>query len=210
MAKAKIGASSVCPIFRTLIALLVFLVCNNFDLHESRGDEITSGFKLSLSVDKNHVRQDDEIKITGKIKNVSSSEILLYGRSPVYPTAQIKMFDQKEKPLITYIKLIPEIEPPRANDIVKLGPGDELTKFFTVKIKRQRIQDVEKGGHKFVEGLFLDFNNSAILIPQRGRYNLLFGIECSKEFAEEMERILGFAEIWYGKASSNPVEIVVE
>lgn len=195
---------------RLRLALMMLAFCASFYPTASGGNGMEQMLAVSVTVSKGHVTVGDRITISGVIKNIASGRIYVEARPRAYSILHVRMSDSQGKPLKGFRKVLFDLKPPAADDFVELKPGDEITMSFNATLRQEKILDIEKGERHFVEGLFLDFENSAILLPGKGKYELAFQIEGGKQYSEEVGRQFGFRSVWYGKAISNPVAVVVK
>lgn len=188
-----------------------WLVCALFILPPvSRGgDLLDNELVISLRLNKQELRIGDQLTIAVTIKNSSSERVYLKHVPHPYTTSQIKMYKNDGTALQGYRKVIFEIAPPEKEDFVALLPGEEIRMSFAGHLREQAIPDISKRRDAIVQGLFLDFGSSAIMLPRRETYRLKFELEFSKESAGLVERLLCLHNVWFGKLASKPVKVRV-
>jgi len=170
---------------------------------------MTETLAVSVSVSKSQLTVGDSIKTSAVIKNISSESFYFEIRAYPHTIGHIKLFANGDTPLRHYIKIMFSLRPPSRSDFLELKPGDEVTMSFPATLREEAIRDIHTEGHPTVHGLFLDFGNSSILIPGKGKYGLRFQLEHDKEWGEEARKRFGLPNLWHGKLVSNPVYIVV-
>jgi hypothetical protein len=162
-----------------------------------------------VTVDKNIITVGDRIQIVAMLKNTSSRSYFLYTRPAVYPTGHVKLQTRDGRTLKDYVKIMQEVRRDLLEDFAEMRPGSEVRMAFTATVRRETIPDFEKGGGAVLWGLFLDFENSAILLSGKGEYTLKFHFEQSRELSEMQEEEFAIRRVWHGSLESSPLSIVV-
>jgi hypothetical protein len=80
---------------------------------------------------------------------------------------------------------------------------------FVARLQRSTIFNIGRGPREGT-GLFLDFGDSAILIPGPGRYGIRSGLDHQRDVIEGLSAEFGVADGWHGKVVSPHVEFVVK
>lgn len=174
----------------------------------SGADSLTDSLEVAVRLDKREWMIGDRITITAVIRNMSPERLTFSPMVSFYPIADLRMFTNDETPLDSLIKIHIQMSHPTRANFVNLNPGQEITRTFEATL-RETVQDFQTRGYPMLQGLFLDFGNSAITMPGRGKYRLRFQREQSQQLSEEQEKQFGLDNIWHGKLVSDPVDIVV-
>jgi hypothetical protein len=175
----------------------------------SGDDSLLNGLTADVRVNPRELQNGDELRIVAKIRNTGSKSVYVENSPHPYAVAHVKVYSEMGTELSSYLKVVYELAIPEKDDFTKLKPGDEISMQFTATLRQHRIPDIRAAGRPQVDGLFLDFGSSAILVPEEGRYELKFELDRSKYFAEWMKDMLSLQDVWYGRVVSKPAQIVI-
>jgi len=162
--------------------------------------------EANISIDKNRLSLGEQTTITGSIKNISSQNIYVLKRNHPYTFAHMQMFTGIGAPLKTFKLKVFGLIPVGPSDFTELKPGDTLNMMFSGVLKKKKILDIEKAGRVIVEGVFLDFEDSALLIPAPGKYSLKFQYEIEPELQKQWGNEFHL-NLWGGTIVSPTIEI---
>lgn len=190
-------------VFLVLCALLPFVSS------AKEGCALNTELVSRLHINNREISRSDKLRVAAIIRNTGSAPLYIENRPHPYAVTHIKMYDATGMELRSYLTIIFEIAPPRKEDFVDLRPDDEISMSFVGTLQRRTIPDIRKGEGATVEGLFLDFGASSILLPKNGTYDLTFELESRKDFAESIEEQFGLHNVWHGKLVSKPVQITI-
>lgn len=173
------------------------------------GAEVSQQLEVSVRSTKAQLGPGDRITIIGTLRNAGIEPTTVFKRRRLYSTLHVKIFDNRQQPMKSFRLLIFEPAAITTNDFVELKRSDETTMSFYGALKSQTIRDIESAGRVWVQGLFLNFEDSAILLNGPGQYELRFSYEVSKEMADEWTKAYGFNALWRGTTLSKPIFLTV-
>lgn len=160
---------------------------------------------LSLNTDKETYKVGDIININYKLKNDSEEDILITTLG-LWAVDKIKVFDGSGQEmqgikLAKYsVRMIP-----KEDDFKTIRAKDSFLMAIKVKVKYGTINI-----GTVYKGLYLDFNDSCILLPNGEGIYMLKGIAKGNEnWRIEGEKRYGFTNIWSGEIESNEVKIKI-
>lgn len=192
--------------FRIGCLLAITLVSGEAALE---GAEVSHQLEVSVRSTKAQLGPGDRITIIGTLRNAGIEPITVFKRRRLYSTLHVKIFDHRQQPMKAFRLLMFEPAAITRNDFVDLKSSDEITMSFDGVFKNQTIREIESTGKGFVQGLFLNFEDSAILLNGPGQYELRFSYEVSKEIADEWTKAYGFNALWRGTTLSKPIFLTV-
>lgn len=160
---------------------------------------------LSLNIDKNAYKFGDTINFKYELRNNSEDNIRITALG-FWSVDKINVFDASGKEMrgikiAKYsIRMIP-----KEDDFKTIQPKDSFSVSLRGKIKYGTI-DIGT----VYKGLYLDFNDSCILLPEgEGVYSLKGVAKSNEVWQQEGEKRYGFKNIWAGNIESNEVKIEI-
>jgi hypothetical protein len=169
---------------------------------------ILSGLSLSLVTNSNAIDEGGTLKISGIVKNHSRSPVQFYRRPRAYAIYHVKVADRHGTDLRAFATAFVTPAPPTENDFVNLEPNATTVLTFTARFLHQTITNRTQPSTP-IPGLFLDFDDSVIVIPAQGKYELWLEIEQPKEVIELLAAQFGVPNPWYGILTSGRRTIIL-
>lgn len=173
------------------------------------GAEASQQLEVSVRSTKAQLGPGDRIAIIGTLRNAEIEPITVFKRRRLYSTLHVKIFDHRQQPMKAFRLLTFEPAVITRNDFGDLKRSDEITMSFDGVLRNQTIHEIESASNGFVRGLFLNFEDSAILLNGPGQYELRFSYDVSKEIADEWTKTYGFKALWRGTMLSKPIFLTV-
>ncbi len=193
------------------VFLVPTLVSLEADSYGEANMVMSKALVASVSVDRSLVRLGDGLHIAGVLRNMSSRAVVVKSTPHVHAAAHVIIKAQDGTELTSYVKrIVDRLYPYQLSDFTEMRSGDEVTMSFRGELGELTLPDLRQRGRAEVNGVFLDFGTSAILIPADGVYNLHFEIEYSRVLSGEVETALGLRNVWYGRVESKPVQLEIK
>jgi hypothetical protein len=171
------------------------------------GDKVAEGLAVSLAASKAEVRVGDSVEFDVRIKNVSSYPVAAPPRRRPYATGNISVYGRDGARLKSYATKFIDFAPETARDVEPLAAGDTRTIPFRAKVIASTVYDVD--GDRRVNGMFLDFDGSAIELPGPGKYRVQVVFARSAELAKELEGQFRIKNAWQGEVVSESIVLTV-
>jgi hypothetical protein len=191
-----------------LVALV--MVCVGWSVSPT-GDCAGAGAALELTahvVPANLARREG-ILVVAIVKNVSKAPVLFLPYKYPFAIGHITLKSLAGEPVQTLRGVEhPLIPPTRATDLVLLQPGEESRLAFSGYLLDTEKPDPDTG--RMVSGFFLDFRNSAFLLPGAGSYEITVHFDWSQEVNRQIEATFGVQGLWSDALVSFPVRIEVQ
>jgi hypothetical protein len=208
------GKKRDCPIAhihcqRWLLALLLFALAVSPEGGEAAsGDPITRALDLTAWVLPTSLATRGEITIAGILRNTSAGPVKLLPKV-AYAIGYIRVKASTGDELRRFQgDGIPAIRPPSVADLVTLNPGEDWRMSSSGYLLETQKRDPHT--RALVSGLFLDFRDSAFLVPGPGVYEVTVKFGESQEFVRQFEAHFGVSGVWHGDLVSPPVRIEVK
>jgi hypothetical protein len=174
-----------------------------------KANDTMNDLTVTAVVSKQELTLGDQLTITADIKNNSTSSFHILRRPRPYATDQILLFKNGTQALETYTLVRFEITPYSKDDFIELRPGSKTSISYTAELREEAIRDVRQAGRPMIKGVFLRFYTAAILIPEKATYKLMFEYKVDKSIKPESQEI-GIRDLWTGKVTSKPVQLVIK
>lgn len=155
--------------------------------------------EAAITLDKDTCRIGDTVTLSCALTNKTGREVRILPTRR-YGTHWIKATDTRGKLMREILSTIIDWNESLSEDeIVVLKPGEFYTKKLKGMIMRGTRQDVSQ--RETVEGVFLDFKDSAVLLQGPGVYSMTTTFE---------SRGFGKRNVWKGFVESKPVTLRIQ
>jgi hypothetical protein len=191
------------------VALYVVVSVCGVDAGTPEPSDGQPSIRVLVIPDKLVVREGDRIAIGCVIENISRDRVRMLATMKMYAVSNLTLSDPSGNELSAFTSVKLHIPPLKRADFKDLMPRETIEFPFSARLWRTAIVNLGRGP-KEATGLFLDFGNSAILIPGPGRYELRLVLDHGREVIEGISTEFGVMDVWYGKIVSPPVEFVVK
>jgi hypothetical protein len=190
----------------------VFIVIWSFSsLGLSEGIKDSQALTLSALVSKQTIKIDEPIYIACVIRNTSKGNITVQTGAFAYPTAFIEVLDLHQNEMQSYSIVFSD--PSMGRDtFVELGPGGQVVLDDRAIVKKGRLTVIarNKNSPSEIEGIYLDFRSSAILLNGEDRYLLRCRFTQIEEERTSTKKQFGIENMWVGTMVSEPVQLKIE
>ncbi len=169
-----------------------------------------SRLAISIAADRTRWALGDPVRLNLTVKNVSTAQVLFYAKQEGYSIDFVTLRKQDGADLPGYEKVLRRPTPPARYNFLELQPGEEWSFHLAAVVRLQEVADYNTPGAPVIRGLFLDFGDSAIHIPQSGRYTLIGRFNQNERMIMDLEVWFNLRDLWYGTITSSPVDIEVK
>lgn len=198
-------------VFRILnYGFIIISAFPTFGLSQDSNGPLQS-LSLSTLVSKQTIKIGEPIYIACLISNKGKESITIQAGAFAYPTAFIEVLDQHQNEMKSFHIVFsdPSLGP---DTFVELGPDGNvvLDSRAIVKKGRRAIIARNKSSPKEIEGIYLDFRSSAILLDAGDRYLVRCRFSQIEEEREHTKEQFGIENMWVGNIISDPVQLKIE
>jgi hypothetical protein len=173
-------------------------------MHERK---MKTDLTLSVRTDKTVYRIGEDITILCTFENPGPQSVKLLPSGDPYAARWIRVFDSRDRPAKEMLTTIVELWRAEERDFVVLEPSRAHKREFRGKISTDEVVSVT--GERY-RGLSIRFDDSALLLPQVGRYRLRAEYTAPSFWIQEAKARLGQENIFEGSLRSNWATISIE
>lgn len=156
--------------------------------------------EAAIMADKTSCRVGDTIRFSCILTNKTEGEVRILSTRR-YSAHWIRVVDSNGQSMRDSLSVIIDWnETLQSNEVVVLKPGASFRKDFKARVIQGEKHDLSRGGK--LRGLFLDFEDSAILLAGTGTYSI------TAHFEGRSGR--RHPKIWKGTVESKPITLKVE
>ena len=193
---------------RASVSAIILFCC--WATSPAGGAPLSNVLRVSLTAAPTALRVGEALALSAVIENVSARSVTIHSRRSVYTAGDLKVYDDLGVQLDGFRTAIFALTPPSAADFITLNPGERFVIRVTGGLKNGIMHDVEAPRNEGLrQGLFLDFEDSAIQLPATGPYHIDFTFETSREWSVEAQRLFALRNVWFGSVTSPRITIVV-
>lgn len=189
--------------YLVIVCLILIMPCSLFCTLWGRADGVP--LNLDLKFDKSKYQEGDTVSIRLELFNNGKDVVGILPWNRPYKFSWIELSNGGISSILTARKLEYEIRF-RANDddIIFIKPGDSFKTSLSGVYHRSNVFDSDT--HQMRDGLWLEFDDSAILVPQKGVYRVTGKFFVDPTWVELISKKPGIV-IWAGEVKSKNIEV---
>ncbi|MFA4842652.1 MAG: hypothetical protein WC658_02330 [Candidatus Omnitrophota bacterium] len=165
---------------------------------------------LTLKSNKENYFTGDNIEFTYTFFNNSPQFVYMLPWGGQYATNWIGIYNyQNQKlqdlPLVIYeLKFIPQ-----KDEFIRIEPKQSHSIFIQGKIVKTMLSKFRSKDQKKYEGIFIDFDNSAVYLKEPGVFNIKAFYQGTDDWSKKGKELYNLDNIFVGRLESNEFKIVV-
>lgn len=191
-----------------LLKFTILILTISMSLLLEGGAMQSRDIELVAKLNKASFKVDDDFILILKISNNSDNPIRILPWVGLFEYSWFKITNAKGEKNETSDKVKFELDPrfPFKSSYILLLPRNSYDVVLKGRVIKNRIDIL---GGKVFDGLFIDFQNSRILIKDFGEYCIDAEFSNDDFIKKEAKEKYGFDDLWQGEVTSNKIKFKI-